>query len=54
MHDSHVAYGMPYDFKRKITCPDCIAIIVNFRNELCQQYGWDSWPDDLKGSLEGE
>lgn len=50
----HHSYGSPYDHKKKIDCLACIAKITEFRNELCEKYGWEEWPEALKGALQGE
>ncbi len=44
---AHTSYGNPYDPKRPITCAACIAAVRLWRQELCEKYGWDQWPEDI-------
>ena len=55
MEHNHIGLGQPpYDHNKKISCPECIELIWAFRAKLCAKYGWDEWPNDLKGALIGE
>jgi hypothetical protein len=44
--------GVPYDHKKKITCPHCLDLIWQERAKLCKKYEWDKWPSDLKGAVD--
>jgi hypothetical protein len=42
-----ISEGSPYDHKKPLTCPHCIAILVQQRKQLCEKYEWEEWPKDL-------
>lgn len=50
----HISVGSPYDHKKKISCPACIAQHESLRDELCKKYDWAVWPESLKGALINE
>lgn len=46
-HDHPPKFGPPYDASLPIVCPACIDMLWEARYDLCEKYGWESWPDKL-------
>ena len=46
-HEHPPPKGCPFDFSMPIDCNACRVLIWTWRQELCDKYGWDKWPDDL-------
>jgi hypothetical protein len=44
----HLRHTGPYDFHMKIECPACLDRLAAQRLELCQKYGWSTWPFVVK------
>lgn len=47
-HLAMLSPGPPYELATApITCPHCIAKVRETRSALCEQYGWNEWPEAL-------
>lgn len=47
-----VSDGSPYDFNKRLQCKHCINKMWEFRWSLCDEYGWEQWPEALAGVYE--